>query len=56
MKKKCTKGKRHRWTFVKNVLIEKTRVSRKAITVEINTCGLYRCQCGSEKFAETRRG
>lgn len=42
----CTKGKRHRWQFLKNVISSTVghgwaRVSKK---------GLYRCDCGEGKY------
>lgn len=44
--KKCTKGKRHKWQWKKNVVVK--RIFTKYI--EVKLCGLYRCKCGAEKF------
>lgn len=44
--KPCTLGKRHSWTFVRNVVTRhlKGRVGR------ITKVGLYRCKCGAAKY------
>jgi hypothetical protein len=44
--KACTLGKRHSWTFVRNVVTShlKGRVGR------ITKVGLYSCKCGAAKY------
>lgn len=44
--KPCTLGKRHTWTFVRNVVTSHLsgRVGR------ITKRGLYRCECGAAKY------
>ncbi|MCY1294169.1 hypothetical protein D9M68_357300 [compost metagenome] len=46
--KPCTTGKRHSWTFVRNVITsyQKGRIGR------VTECGLYRCECGAAKYGE----
>lgn len=46
--KPCTIGKRHRWTFVRNVV---TRY-QSGRTVRLSQRGLYRCECGAAKYGE----
>jgi hypothetical protein len=42
----CTKGKRHKWVFVKNVTT-KTQTLR---SISITRRGVYRCACGERKY------
>ena len=48
--KPCTLGKRHRWQFVKNVVI--TRLNGRFGV--ISRRGLYRCECGQTKYGEAK--
>lgn len=48
MAKPCTVGKRHKWSFVKNV----TRQYQNGSTIQFSRRGAYRCECGAVKFAE----
>lgn len=43
--KACALGKRHSWTFVRNIII--TRLNGNFGS--ISTRGLYRCTCGANK-------
>ena len=43
--KACSLGKRHSWTFVRNVII--SRINGRFGS--ISTRGLYRCTCGANK-------
>jgi hypothetical protein len=48
--KKCTNGTRHKWQFVKNVIIrEETRTS-----VTLSKRGSYKCECGERKIGAYR--
>lgn len=49
--KKCTIGKRHKWDFVKNVTLER----RSFNSIQISKRGLYKCECGAEKYDEMKR-
>ena len=42
----CTKGKRHKWVFVKNV----TTKTQTLTTMSITGRGVYRCECGERKY------
>lgn len=43
--KPCTLGKRHSWTFVRNVVTSHLSGRFGRITKR----GLYRCECGAQK-------
>lgn len=44
--KPCTLAKRHRWTFLKNVVTS----NQNGRTVSFHSRGLYRCECGARKY------
>ncbi|EPC5758183.1 hypothetical protein [Pseudomonas aeruginosa] len=44
--KPCTLGKRHSWTFVRNVVTSHLSGRFGRITKR----GFYRCECGAEKY------
>ncbi|EKQ6369259.1 TPA: hypothetical protein SLU74_003204 [Pseudomonas aeruginosa] len=44
--KPCTIGKRHSWTFIRNVVTK--HLSGRF--VRITKRGIYRCECGAEKY------
>ncbi|MBI8506113.1 hypothetical protein JEZ44_05410 [Pseudomonas aeruginosa] len=43
--KPCTIGKRHSWTFIRNVVTK--HLSGRF--VRITKRGIYRCECGAER-------
>lgn len=45
--KKCTHGKRHTWSFLRNVT-EKRIYSSGSIQLSLR--GLYKCRCGEQKL------
>ena len=44
--KPCTLGKRHSWTFVRNVVTSHL----VAVSAASPSAGFYRCECGAEKY------
>lgn len=46
--KPCTVGKRHSWTFVKNVILKRGWPGHW----QISQRGMYRCECGEKKYGE----
>lgn len=46
MIKKCSKGKRHKWSFSKNIMVKRIYSSG---SIQLKLCGLYQCECGARK-------
>ena len=46
--KPCALGKRHKWTWVKNV----TKTTQVGRSVHIAAKGRYKCECGATKIGE----
>lgn len=46
--KPCTLGKRHKWVFALNRIVQSGGPS----TIRISKRGVYRCECGAQKFGE----
>ncbi len=44
----CSVGKRHKWEFVKNVILTTHGIR----TASISQRGLYRCECGARKHGQ----
>lgn len=44
----CSLGKRHKWEFVKNVVLTTHGIR----TASISQRGLYRCECGARKHGQ----
>lgn len=49
--KKCTVGSRHKWEFIKNVVMG----TRTFHTVRVTQKGLYKCECSETKYGEYKR-
>lgn len=43
---KCTKGNRHRWLFVENIVVRKQIANRLRISSQAE----YVCNCGAKKY------
>lgn len=48
--KPCTKGPRHRWIFIKNVVTKRQGLN----TVHLASRGIYKCECGERKYGAAR--
>lgn len=48
MIKACTIGKRHKWAFVKNVIMSTNGIRHATISER----GIYRCECGVRKYGQ----
>lgn len=46
----CSIGKRHKWTHIKNVILQ----SGSMRIISLSKRGLYRCECGQTKYGEPR--
>ncbi|MCY1356893.1 hypothetical protein D9M69_433590 [compost metagenome] len=46
----CRVGKRHKWSFVKNVI----KQVGSARSFHISKRGFYRCECGETKYGESQ--
>lgn len=51
MMKKCTKQKRHKWSFIRNVTVKRIYFSG---SIQLKLCGLFRCECGAKKYGLAR--
>lgn len=51
MTEKCTKAKRHKWLFFKNVTVKRFYASG---SIQLSLRGLFRCKCGAEKLGMAR--
>lgn len=48
--KPCTLGKRHKWNFKNNRIVQ----THSSHTVRISNRGLYECACGAKKIGDYR--
>lgn len=47
---KCTVGQKHKWEFVKNVVV-RTKTLR---TIHLSNRGIYKCACGERKYGRAQ--
>lgn len=51
MTKRCTKGKRHKWSFFKNVTVKRFYANG---SIQLSLRGLFKCKCGAKKLGMAR--
>lgn len=54
--KKCTKGPRHKWDWVKDRTVKSGSFGMGGTTVHISRKGIYKCECGELKYGKARSG
>ncbi len=52
--KPCTLGAKHQWKFVKNVTLKAIRITNTNSFITYRFRGLYRCDCGEQRFGRQR--
>lgn len=54
--KKCTKGPRHKWAWVKDRTVKSGTFGASGATLCIWRKGVYKCECGEVKYGEAHSG
>lgn len=49
----CAAHLRHRWKFVRNVILQRSQMSVKGTSIELSLKGLYTCECGAKKYGNS---
>lgn len=54
--KPCTKGTRHKWTWVKDSTVKSIHIGAIGGRATISRKGVYKCECGEVKYGMARSG